>query len=68
MKLPIFLEKIKFLQHIKKILFLTDNLENEKNIEAKQYLISLKQSYQAEDDIASMIESRLETLENLINN
>ena len=43
-------------------------MKNEKNIEAKQYLISLKQSYQAEDDIASMIESRLETLENLINN
>jgi len=31
-------------------------------IEAKQYLLSLKQSYKANDDIANMIESRLQTL------
>lgn len=31
-------------------------------IEAKQYLLSLKQSYQANDDIADMIEVRLQTL------
>ena len=37
-------------------------IKSEKYIEAKQYLISLKQSYQAKDDIASMIESRLKTL------
>ena len=43
-------------------------MKNEKYIEAKQYLISLKQSYQADDDIASMIESRLKTLENIMNN
>lgn len=43
-------------------------MKGEKYIEAKQYLISLKQSYQAEDDIASMIEDRLQTLENLMNN
>ena len=43
-------------------------MKNEKYIEAKQYLISLKQSYQANDDIASMIESRLKTLENVMNN
>jgi predicted Zn-dependent protease len=43
-------------------------MKNERYIEAKQYLISLKQSYQAKDDIASMIESRLETLENIMNN
>ena len=42
--------------------------KNEKYIEAKQYLISLKQSYQAKDDIASMIESRLKALEKLMNN
>ena len=29
---------------------------------AKQYLLSLKQNYQAEDDIAGMIETRLEKL------
>ena len=43
-------------------------MKNERYIEAKQYLISLKQSYQAKDDIASMIESRLKTLENIMNN
>ena len=43
-------------------------MKNEKYIEAKQYLISLKQSYQTNDDIASMIESRLKTLENIMNN
>ena len=43
-------------------------MKNEKYIEAKQYLISLKQSYQAKDDIASMIEERLKTLENMTNN
>ena len=43
-------------------------MKNEKYIEAKQYLISLRQSYQAKDDIASMIEQRLNTLENMMNN
>ena len=43
-------------------------MKNEKYIEAKQYLISLKQSYQAEDNIASMIENRLKTLETMMNN
>ena len=43
-------------------------MQSEKYIEAKQYLISLKQSYQAKDDIASMIEERLQTLENMMNN
>ena len=43
-------------------------MKNEKYIEAKQYLISLKQSYRAEDDIAPMIEERLKTLENMMNN
>ena len=42
-------------------------MKNEKYIEAKQYLISLRQSYSAKDDIASMIESRLKTLENMMN-
>ena len=42
-------------------------MKNEKYIEAKQYLISLKQSYQANDDIAPMIEERLKTLENIMN-
>jgi TolA-binding protein len=42
-------------------------MKNERYIEAKQYLISLKQSYQAKDDIASMIESRLKTLESMMN-
>ena len=31
-----------------------------RNLDAKQYLLSLKQNYQADDDIAGMIESRLE--------
>lgn len=43
-------------------------MKNEKYIEAKQYLISLKQSYQANDDIATMIAERLKTLETLMNN
>lgn len=30
-----------------------------KNMEAKQYLLSLKQNYQADDDIAGMIEERM---------
>lgn len=30
-----------------------------RNLDAKQYLLSLKQNYQADDDIAGMIESRL---------
>ena len=42
-------------------------MKSDKYIEAKQYLVSLKQSYQAKDDIASMIESRLETLDKLMN-
>ena len=33
-----------------------------RNLDAKQYLLSLKQNYQADDDIAGMIESRLEKL------
>ena len=43
-------------------------MQSEKYIEAKQYLISLKQSYQAKDDIAAMIEERLQALENMMNN
>lgn len=43
-------------------------MKSDRYIEAKQYLISLKQSYQAKDDIASMIESRLKTLDKLMNN
>lgn len=42
-------------------------MRNEKYIEAKQYLISLGQSYQAKDDIASMIEERLKILESKMN-
>jgi len=34
----------------------------DRKLEARQYLLSLKQNYQAEDDIAGMIESRLEKL------
>lgn len=37
-------------------------VKKERVIEAKQYLLSLKQSYQAKDDIASMIETRLNAL------
>lgn len=33
-----------------------------KTVEARQYLLSLQQNYQANDDIASMIESRLQNL------
>lgn len=33
-----------------------------RNLDARQYLLSLKQNYRAEDDIAGMIESRLEKL------
>ena len=33
-----------------------------KNMEARQYLLSLKQNYQADDDIAGMIEERLATI------
>ena len=40
-------------------------MKSEKYIEAKQYLISLKQSYKANDDIATMIEERLKKLENM---
>ena len=43
-------------------------MQSEKYIEAKQYLISLKQSYQAKDDITAMIEERLQALENMMNN
>ena len=42
-------------------------IKGEKYIEAKQYLISLRQSYQAKDDIASMIDERLKTLESMMN-
>lgn len=34
----------------------------DRKLEAKQYLLSLQQNYQAEDDIAQMIESRLDNL------
>ena len=34
----------------------------DRKLEARQYLLSLKQNYQADDDIARMIESRLENL------
>jgi TolA-binding protein len=34
----------------------------DRKLEARQYLLSLKQNYQAADDIAGMIESRLEKL------
>ena len=37
-------------------------VKKEMPIEAKQYLLSLKQSYQANDDIATMIEERLQAL------
>lgn len=37
-------------------------LKLDRKLEARQYLLSLKQNYQAEDDIAGMIESRLENL------
>lgn len=43
-------------------------VKKEKYIESKQYLLSLKQSYQSDDDIASMIESRLKALEQITNN
>lgn len=33
-----------------------------RNVEARQYLLSLKQNYQAEDDIAGMIEERMKAL------
>lgn len=38
-------------------------MSSDRNIEAKQYLLSLRQNYQANDDIASMIETRLAKLE-----
>lgn len=38
-------------------------MKKEMYIEAKQYLLSLKQSYQASDDIAAMISNRLTKLE-----
>jgi TolA-binding protein len=34
----------------------------DRQLEARQYLLSLKQNYQVDDDIAGMIESRLEKL------
>ena len=44
------------------ILLVDVYIQKEKYIEAKQYLLSLKQSYTADDDIADMIESRLKEL------
>lgn len=38
-------------------------VKKEMYIEAKQYLLSLKQGYQAEDDIEAMIEERMKALE-----
>ena len=35
-----------------------------RDLDAKQYLLSLKQNYQADDDIQEMIETRLKQLEN----
>lgn len=37
----------------------------DKKLDARQYLLSLQQNYQAEDDIAGMIEERLEKLNNV---
>lgn len=42
-------------------------IKKEKYIEAKQYLLSLQQSYKANDNIASMIQERLKTLETFTN-
>ena len=39
-------------------------MQTGREIEAKQYLLSLKQNYTANDDIASMIEGRLEKMNN----
>lgn len=39
-------------------------MQTGREIEAKQYLLSLKQNYTADDDIAEMIESRLAKMEN----
>ena len=36
-----------------------------KDMEAKQYLLSLQQNYQANDDIAQMIETRLAKLKSV---
>ena len=37
----------------------------DRKMEAKQYLLSLQQNYQANDDIAGMIESRLSKLKSV---
>lgn len=42
-------------------------MTNERYIEAKQYLISLRQSYSADDDIETMIEERLKSVERKLN-
>jgi TolA-binding protein len=42
-------------------------IKKEKYIEAKQYLLSLQQSYKANDNIAGMIQERLKTLETFTN-
>jgi hypothetical protein len=34
----------------------------DRKLEARQYLLSLEQNYQADDDIAEMIKSRLEKM------
>ena len=39
-------------------------MQTGREIEAKQYLLSLKQNYTADDDIASMIEGRLQKMNN----
>lgn len=44
------------------ILLVDVYMQKERYIEAKQYLLSLKQSYTADDDISDMIETRLRDL------
>jgi len=39
-------------------------MKSGRELDAKQYLLSLQQNYRANDDIAEMIASRLNKLEN----